>query len=136
MIKKIGLIILTAGILITLITGFNYVTKENDAELSVIEANRDFEIVKIEVEAELGIYRAKNAERIMEYDIAIGEIKQKIKNESDGSVRKRLETKLDGYEATHRQLKREIDNYKASGKENWDDFAASFSSRMDELGNS
>jgi len=117
------------------LSGCNSSSEKMDAaELAVIEANRDYEIAKSKVEAELVIYRAKNADRIMEYNRSIAEIKQKINNESDRSVRNSLETKLDGYEETHRQLKREIDNYKASGKESWDAFEDSFSSRMDELG--
>jgi hypothetical protein len=45
--------------------------KMENAETSVIEANRDLEIAKSEVEAELRIYRAENANRIMEYNRTI-----------------------------------------------------------------
>lgn len=110
--------------------------KMEKAETSVIEANRDLEIAKSEVEAELRIYRAENAERIKEYNRTLSDIKQKIENESDDEVRERLEKKLNEFEDSHRALKREMDNYKASGRENWDDFKDSFSSRMDDLGDS
>ncbi len=63
--------------------------KMDKAETSVIEADRDLEIAKSEVEAELRIYRAENAERIQEYNRTISGIKQKIENESDLEVRER-----------------------------------------------
>jgi basic membrane lipoprotein Med (substrate-binding protein (PBP1-ABC) superfamily) len=110
--------------------------KMQDAETSVIEANRDLEIAKSEVEAEIKMYRAKNDERIMEFNRTIGEIKKKLENESDTDVKDRVEEKLAEYEATHRELEREMDNYKATGRENWDDFKDSFSSRMNDLGDS
>lgn len=109
--------------------------KMEKAETSVIEANRDLEIATSEVEAELRIYRAEIDDQIIEHKRTISEIKQKIENESDSEVRDRLETKLEEYEATHGELKREMDNYKVSGREDWDDFKDSFSNRMDHLGN-
>lgn len=110
--------------------------KMQDAETSVIEANRDLEMAISKVEAELGIYRAENGERIMEYNRTIAEIKRKIDNEPDMDVKVRLEKKLAEYQITHRELEREMDNYKATGRENWDDFKKSFSNRMDDLGDS
>ncbi|WP_340105849.1 hypothetical protein [Rhodohalobacter sp. 8-1] len=110
--------------------------KMDEAETAVIEANRDLEIATSEVVAELRIYREKNADRIMEYNRAISDIKKKINNESKSDIKARYETKLDGFEATHRDLKREMDNYEASGKENWDDFKVNFSNKMDDLGDS
>ncbi len=127
---------------VTLIAGFIFSgcdspsNKMQDAETSVIEANRDLEMAKSEVEAELKMYRADNDERIMEYNRTINEIKKKISNESDMEIKVKLEKKLAEYETTHRALEREMDNYKASGRDNWDNFKDSFSNRMDDLGNS
>lgn len=110
--------------------------KLDEAETTVIEANRDLEITTSEVESELGIYRAKTEDRVMEYNRTISDIKKKINDESNSDVKARYEIRLDEFEATHRDLKREMDNYEASGKENWDDFRDSFSSKMDDLGES
>jgi hypothetical protein len=107
-----------------------------NAETSVIEADRDSEIATSEVEEELRIYRAENAERFKEFNRTTSEIKQQIRNESDEEVRDRLKTMLDEHEATHRELKREIDNHKVSERDNWDDFKDSFSNRMDDFGDS
>lgn len=110
--------------------------KMDKAEASVIEAERDLKIAKSEVEAELQMYREENANRITEYNRTISEIEQKIENESDKEVKDRLEIKLDEVEESHHELKREIDNYEASGRENWDDFKDNFTNRMDDLGTS
>lgn len=124
---------------LTLIAGFilagcdNPSNKMQDAEISVIEADRDLEMAKSEVEAELKMYRTENDQRIMKYNRTIDEIKQKINNESDMDVKVRMEKNLAEHEVTHRELEREIDNYKSSGRENWDNFKDSFSSRMDDL---
>jgi hypothetical protein len=106
------------------------------AETSVIESNRDLEIAKTEVEAEWRIYRSENSNRIVEYNRTIEDIKQQISNEPDSAVRARHEARLAEHEATHRDLKREMDNYKVSGRDNWDKFQDSFSERMDDLGDS
>lgn len=110
--------------------------KMQDAETSVIEANRDLEIATSEMEAELQIYRTENSERIMENNRTIGEIKQRISSETDSEVRSRHQTRIDRYEETNSELKREIDNYSVSDRDNWDNFTSSFDSRMSDLSNS
>lgn len=110
--------------------------KMDKAETSVIEANRDLEIAKSEVQAELNIYRAEYADRNIEFNRTISEIKQKIENESDLEIKEQLGKKLDKLEATHRDLRREMNNFQATGKENWNDFKDSFSNRVDDLGSS
>ena len=72
----------------------------------------------------------------MRYNRNIEEIKQRINNESDSEHRARLQARLDEHEAKHRELRRDMDNFEISGRENWDDFKNSFSSRMDDLGDS
>jgi predicted nucleic acid-binding Zn-ribbon protein len=110
--------------------------KVERAETSVIEAERDLEVAKTEVEADVRKYRAENSDRIAEYNRKIDEIKQRINNETDMEARARYQTRLERHEATHRDLKREMDNYNVSGRENWDSFKNSFSDRMDDLGDS
>lgn len=112
--------------------------KMEKAEISIIETNRDHELYNpnSEVESELRNYRAENADRIIVYNRNINMIKQKIENEPDRVVRERDEIRLERYEVTHRELKREMDNYKVSGRDSWDNFKDSFGSRMDDLGNS
>ncbi|WP_372906209.1 hypothetical protein [Rhodohalobacter sp.] len=127
---------------LTLIAGFILAgcdspsIKMQESETSGVETNADLEMEKNEVEAELMVYRTKNDDRIKEYNRTINEIEKKIDNESDMDIKVRMEKKLAEFEATHDDLEREMDNYKASGKDNWDNFKDSFSSRMNDLGDS
>lgn len=106
------------------------------AETSVIEANRDLENANSDMNAELSTYRVETENRIVGYNQTIEEIKQKIVNETDLEVKQTLERKLSEIEDTRRELKLDMDNYRVSDRENWDEFKDSFSNRMDELGNS
>ncbi|MFO7847525.1 MAG: hypothetical protein R6V27_13250 [Balneolaceae bacterium] len=134
----------TAEILttITLIAAFvlsgcdSQSNKMDETETSAIEANQEMENATNEVKAELSTYRAENSDRIMEYNRTISDIKKEIRNESDSDIRDGHEARLTGFETTHDDLKREIDNYKVSDSENWGDFKDSFSDRMDDLGDS
>lgn len=107
-----------------------------DTETTVTETNRDLDMENNEVDAELRTFRTENAERFKELNRTKSEIREQIRNESDSEVKNRLELRLEELEETQRELKREMDNYKASGKDNWDNFKDSFSDRMDDLGDS
>jgi len=107
-----------------------------DAETSVIESNRDMEIAKAEIEAEYRIYKLENENRLDRYNRTIEGLKEDIRNESDQEAKARLETRHNEKVRKHRELKRELDNYNVSGRENWNDFKDSFSSKMDDFGDS
>ena len=111
-------------------------TQTQDAQTSVIEAERDLDIAQTEVEADLKKYRLEQEEQMVEHNRTISDIKQQINNESDAEEKVRLERDLAEHEAKQRELKRELDNYRVSGRDNWDNFKDDFSSRMDDLGNS
>lgn len=136
---KYSIGILTTVLLVTalaLSSCDNKSDKVDRAESNVAEAERDLEIAKSEVEAELRMYRANNTERIKEYNRKISDIEQRIENESNDEVREELEEKLDELKESHTELKREMDNYQASGRDDWEEFKDSFTSKMDDLGNS
>ncbi len=107
-----------------------------EAEISAVESNRDLEIANSEMDAELQIFRIKHDGLMKENNRSIGQIKERIKNEADMEVRVRHEQKLAELEKENRDLKREIDNYKASEKEDWNDFKVSFNDKMNDLGES
>ena len=107
-----------------------------DAETSVIESNRDMEIAKAEMDAEYRIYKLENENRLDRYNRTIEGLKEDIRNEDDQEARARLETRHNEKVRKHRELKRELDNYNVSGRENWNDFKDSFSSKMDDFGDS
>ena len=107
-----------------------------NAETSVIESERDMQVARAEVEADYRIFKTENEDRLVENNRTIEEIKERINNETDSEIRERHEAKLQEYEVKQRELKREMDNYNVSGRENWNSFKNSFSNRMDDLGDS
>ena len=72
----------------------------------------------------------------MGYNRTIDEIEQHIENEPDSNVRGRLEAELNEYKATHRELQSELNNYEMTNEEHWKNFKDSFTSKIDNLGNS
>lgn len=133
---KYTIVVLTT---VTLITAFvlsgcdSASDKMERAEISVIESNRDLEIAKSEVNSDVKVFRIEAVNKLMANNRSIEVIKERVKNEADMDVRVRHEQKLADLEKSNRDLRREIDNYEVSGRENWDAFKDSFSSKMDDL---
>jgi tRNA G10 N-methylase Trm11 len=109
--------------------------KMERAQTDLIEAERDLDIAQTEVAADVRIYRKETANDIRENNLAIADIKKKIQNE-DAERRASLEVRIAELEGTNSDLKREIDNYRVTNRNNWNDFKDQFSSSMDDLGSS
>lgn len=105
------------------------------AQTDVIEADRDLEIAQSEIEADVQIYRQKTASDIRDNNLAISDIKDRIENE-DQDTRAAHHTRIAELEKENSDLKRKIDNYRITDRNNWDQFRDDFSSSMDDLGNS
>ncbi len=105
------------------------------AQADLIEAERSADMDRSEIEADLRIYRQETAETIRENNVSIAEIKEEIAEE-EADIRAVNEVRIADYERTNRDLKRQIDNYRITNKENWNEFKADFSSSMDDLGSS
>jgi tRNA G10 N-methylase Trm11 len=132
---KNSLIIMTTITLISVlvISGCdNASNKMERAEVSVIESERDLEIAKSEVEAEVQIYRQEVSNDIMANNRAIAEIKERIQNE-DEAARADHNSRIAELELENREMKRKMDNYRVVDKENWSEFKEQFSSAMDDL---
>jgi transposase-like protein len=110
----------------------NASNKMERAEVSVIESERDLEIAKSEVEAEVQIYRQEVSNDIMANNRAIAEIKERIQNE-DEAARADHNSRIAELELENREMKRKMDNYRVVDKENWSEFKEQFSSAMDDL---
>jgi hypothetical protein len=111
------------------------VDKVERAQTSVIEAEKDLSIAKTEIEADAKIYRLEMSNKIQKNKTSITNIKQKIQNE-ESQVKAAYEVKISGLERTNSDLKRQIDNYRVTNRDNWDTFTDEFSIAMDNLGNS
>jgi hypothetical protein len=105
------------------------------AETSVIEAERDANISMNELHAEIQIYKLEVEKDITENNLSIAGIKREIQNEDLGDARDAYTVRIEELERTNRNLKRQIDNYSHTTKDNWNEFKSEFSSAMDDLEN-
>jgi hypothetical protein len=105
------------------------------AQTDLIEAERDLDIAQSEVEADVQIFRQEVANDIRENNLAIADIKSKIQVE-DAERRAALEVRIAEIERNSSDLKRQIDNYRITNRDNWDDFKDQFSKDMNDLGDS
>lgn len=105
------------------------------AETDVIEAERDLEIAKSEIEADVRIYRQEMASEIRENNLEIAEIKKQIQR-GDNDSKAANEVRIAELERTNDSLKREIDNYSVSDRDSWNTFKDQFGSNMNDLSNS
>jgi hypothetical protein len=136
LLAKITTATLLAAFIVSGCDGTQDQNRVDRAQTTSIEADRDLEIAKTEMEAEHRIYKVENESRLARYERSIEQNKQEIRNESNPEVRARHQARLGEIERMHRDLKREMNSYQASGRESWEDFRENFSDRMDALGDS
>lgn len=105
-------------------------------DVSAVESSKNDEVANSKVNAEIKAFRIEAANKIMANNRSFGEIREKIKVEIDIEVKFRNEKMLSEFKKTNRDLKRELDDYNISDRENWDVFKDNFSSKMDDLENS
>lgn len=121
---------------IVLLTGCNDRPQNvENAETSVIEAERDLEVAKAEANAEVRIYRQEMNNAIVENNRIIANIKEQISSE-DGDTKAAYKEKIAEVEKLNHELKQKLDNYNHTNRENWNTFRDDFSSNMENLENS
>jgi ABC-type Fe3+-citrate transport system substrate-binding protein len=108
---------------------------QEQTERSLVEANREMDISRNEVIAEIQTFRIEMAGKIMENNRSIAEIKKKI-NKDDTSSEKINEARIAELQSESRELKRIIDNYNDLSRHNWDKFKSDFTGEMNDLGQS
>jgi chromosome segregation ATPase len=127
-----------AFIVFTLITGvftscIDSETKVERAESNLEEANKDLEKANKEYQEDIDAYRKETAEKIATNEKSISDFNARIdvqKEEEKVAYKAKIET----LNKKNTDLKMRMDNYKADGKENWEQFKTEFSNDMDELG--
>lgn len=131
------LVVITfALLLIVFFTGCNDRPQNvENAETSVIEAERDLEVAKAEANAEVRIYKQEMNNAIVENNRIIANFKEQISNE-DGNTKAAYEEKIAEVEKLNHEMKQKLDNYNHTNRENWDSFKEDFSSNMKNLENS
>jgi len=135
--KKSLIVIAATALLAVFITqGCDRASEDlQSAETSVIEAERDLEIAQSEIEADIGIYRQEMGDKIKVNNLAIADIKEKIQDE-EAEIKAAHEVRIASLEKTNSEMKRKMDNFRFTNRDNWDDFKDEFSNSMDDLGKS
>lgn len=109
--------------------------KMERTENQVMKSDRDVAMPEYELLAEVRIFRFETANEIKTNFRKIAAIQDTINTRND-SLRKNHEAKLKVLDNTNRQIKRKIDNFTASGRDEWTMFKDEFSDSMDGLANS
>ena len=107
--------------------------KVDDAQNSVKEARQDLDAANKEYLAEIENFRVEMAARIDANDKRIAELKANLVHEKK-EARADYKKRIDALEQKNRDLKKEMDEYKATGRENWEIFKTEFNHDMDQLG--
>ncbi|MBC7411219.1 MAG: hypothetical protein H7331_02030 [Bacteroidia bacterium] len=109
--------------------------KVDKAEEKVIEANQNLEIATNDYLVDIEKYKIETANKIAANDKSIADIKVKVLSQKE-DVRDKYVKRIEKLERKNTDLKKRMDDYKASGKENWEHFKLEFKSDMDDLGKS
>ena len=107
--------------------------KVENAQNDVTEANLDLEKAQKAYEDDIANYRAETDNKILANNKSIAEFNTRIeleKKEAQADYRK----KIIELEQKNSDMKKKLDDYKMTGKENWETFKTEFSHDMDELG--
>ncbi|MCC5942156.1 MAG: hypothetical protein JJU37_11505 [Balneolaceae bacterium] len=105
------------------------------AEISEMEADRDLNISRDEVAAEIQTFRIEMAGKIRGHNRSIATIKRRITG-NDGTSGIINEARIIELEAENRELRRTINNYSDLSRHNWDQFKEDFSVKIDNVGSS
>lgn len=107
--------------------------KVENAEKDVTQANIDLEKANRAYEEDIANYRAETDNKITANNKSIAEFNARIeleKKEAQADYRK----KIIQLEQKNSDMKKKMDDYKMTGKANWETFKTEFSHDMDELG--
>lgn len=131
--------LLFTSLIIALLSVFmaceNSSQKMERAENPVVKSDRDVDMAESEVLAEVKMFRVKTANDIKANFRMIAAIQDTI-NTGDESLRENYEDKLEVLDNANREMKRSIDNFTESGRDQWTIFRDEFSDSMDGLENS
>jgi hypothetical protein len=109
--------------------------KMERAESPIMKSDRNVDMTESEVLAEVQIFRLKTSNEIKANFRKIAAIQDTIDTRYE-NLREKYEDKLEVLDNTNREMKRSIDNFKESGRDQWTTFRDEFSDSMDGLANS
>ncbi|HWZ23292.1 MAG TPA: hypothetical protein VNW06_11595 [Cytophagaceae bacterium] len=106
--------------------------KVENAQEDVVEANKNLEKANEEYLADIDNYKRQTDERVAANDKIIADLKARIEIDKKG-VKEEYRKKVADLEQKNREMKIKMDDYKADGKEKWEQFKNEFNHDMDEL---
>jgi len=109
--------------------------KVEKAEQELKEAEAKLETANAEYQADIENFRADRALQIEANEKRIAELKQSIATQKK-DAKAAYQKKIDELEQMNNEMKVKMNDYKANGIENWENFKSEFSRDMDELGKS
>jgi len=132
--KSILTIVASAFVASVMLTGCNTsAQKVENAEENVASANEDLNDANEAYKQEIDNYRKEADEKIAANNKSIAEFNARIaleKKDAQDDYRKQIAT----LEQKNTDMKKKMDDYKAEGKDKWEQFKTEFNRDMDELG--
>lgn len=109
--------------------------KVEKAEDKVTEANQNLQSATNDYLADIENYKIETASKIEANNKSIAEFNVRVLNQKE-AVRAKYFKRIAALEQKNTDLKKRMEDYKASGKENWEHFKQEFKTEMDDLGKS
>lgn len=135
--KKVkGSIIFSLLILVAFFAGCKENTpaeKVLEAEENVVQANEDLEDANAQYLIDIQSYRVQTSAEIAANEQSIAAFKLRIINQK-AEAKADYERKIAELEQKNTDMKRKMDEYQASGKDNWESFKIEFNHDMTALG--
>lgn len=107
--------------------------KLEKAKDNSVEAQEDLNKANSDYLADVENYRKISSERIIANEKSIAEFNQRTSNEK-AEAKLEYKKKIAELEKKNSDMKKRLDDYKADGKDKWQDFKTEFNHDMDELG--
>ena len=118
----------------TILIGCNTpAAKVEDAKENVDDAKEDLDQAHQEYLAEVENYRSETSGKITENEKIIADFRVKIENEKI-EAKAAYEIKIAELEQKNKNLKQKMDDYKVTGKTEWEQFKSEFNRDMEKLG--
>ena len=108
--------------------------KVEKAEEKVIDAHDDLNKAQAEYAADIEKFRKENDEKIAANKKRIAEFDARIVHEK-AEARAEYKKKIAELDQKNTDMKKRMDEYKADGKDQWEQFKAKFNEEMNDLGN-
>ncbi len=107
--------------------------KLEKAKDNSVEAQADLDKANADYLADVENYRKISSERIIANEKSIAEFNQRTSNDK-AEAKLEYKKKIAELEQKNSDMKKKLDDYKADGKDKWQDFKTEFNHDMDELG--